>query len=262
MDVSDLISRIEDLGLSNKESKVYVACLGLGASSVQTISDRAGIKRVTAYVILEALMSLGLVTKFEKGKKTYFLAADPRRLDRLLIRKADELAEQQLSLKAILPQLDALRSVPQGLPEITLHDGVDAVSQVFDDFITTQKRKNEELLLYINADDLALALSERSVNKIYTERSKLGRRLRLLYSSERGRMFPPQDAGGMYEVRFMQSAQLPIAGEIALLSDTLLMISLVQNRPIAIMINSEQVASSVKTMFEMAWSFSRQFNEN
>ena len=105
----DLVTQIEDLGLSNKETKVYLACLQLGAASVQSIADSAAIKRVTAYVILEALGALGLITRLVKAKKTYFMAEDPIKLEGLLKRRADDLVEQQANLKALLPRLIELR---------------------------------------------------------------------------------------------------------------------------------------------------------
>jgi sugar-specific transcriptional regulator TrmB len=48
----ELIGQIEELGLSNKEARVYVANLMLGPAGVQQIADASGIKRVTTYVIL------------------------------------------------------------------------------------------------------------------------------------------------------------------------------------------------------------------
>src|SRR4051812_25054594 len=80
----ELIASIEDLGLSQKEARVYLANLMLGPATVQKIADQSGIKRVTTYVILESLNNLGLVSQSTKGKKTYFVAEEPSHLRRLL----------------------------------------------------------------------------------------------------------------------------------------------------------------------------------
>src|SRR3954466_8633839 len=113
MNNEQLISHIEDLGLSNKEGRVYVACLSIGPSPVQRIADESGIKRVTTYVILESLVGLGLVSQSIKGKKTYFIAEDPINLERLIDRRAQELKEQKQNFDVILPELQGLKTQPK-----------------------------------------------------------------------------------------------------------------------------------------------------
>jgi sugar-specific transcriptional regulator TrmB len=111
-----LISHVEELGLSNKEARVYLASLGLGPASVQKIADEAGIKRVTTYVILESLVGLGLVSQTVKGKKTYFVAEDPVNLERLIERRRQELKEQKQNFDHILPELQNLKMQPKDSP--------------------------------------------------------------------------------------------------------------------------------------------------
>src|SRR6266699_2317106 len=103
MNDQQLISHVEELGLSNKEARVYLASLALGPSPVQKIADDSGIKRVTTYVILESLVGLGLVSQTSKGKKTYFIAEDPINLERLLDKREQEIQDQKHNFSQILP---------------------------------------------------------------------------------------------------------------------------------------------------------------
>lgn len=102
MQEQEIISAIEELGLSNKEARVYVAALSAGASSVQRLADQSGIKRVTVYVILESLMGMGLMSQTSKGKKTYFVAEDPANLHRLVDKRQQEVSAQQQGLDALI----------------------------------------------------------------------------------------------------------------------------------------------------------------
>jgi sugar-specific transcriptional regulator TrmB len=262
MEVHDLVSQIEDLGLSNKEAKVYLACLGLGASSVQSIADRAGIKRVTTYVILESLAGLGLVTRSVKAKKTYFIAENPAHLESLLKKRADDLAEQVIGLKQILPQLSALRAVPKELPEVKIYDGVDAVSQLCSDFFTTEKDKRSEILQLSNIEELSLILPGRALARVNSEQARVQRRSRLLYTSEKGAIYQGEDRNKARESRFLPPDKYPISGEVAILGQSVLIISLVQSRPVGVVIRNTEMTATLKVVFEMAWELSALFNEN
>src|SRR6266851_2346010 len=122
MNDQTLVSHIEELGLSNKEARVYLACLSIGPSSVQRIADESGIKRVTTYVILESLVGLGLVSQSVKGKKTYFIAEDPINLERLISRREQELKEQKQNFNQILPELKTLKTQPKDAPSVKFYD--------------------------------------------------------------------------------------------------------------------------------------------
>ena len=57
-----------EIGLNEKEAKVYLASLELGQSAVQGISSRSGVNRATTYFIIEGLTAKGLISSFHQGK--------------------------------------------------------------------------------------------------------------------------------------------------------------------------------------------------
>lgn len=69
---------LQNIGLTEKEAKVYLACLELGPQPVSEIAKKARINRVTAYDILEKLLKKGLVNFVTKEKIKFFNATDPR----------------------------------------------------------------------------------------------------------------------------------------------------------------------------------------
>lgn len=88
-------------GLTDKEARVYIALLQLGKSSAYSIAEKAGIKKPTAYVILDDLIKKGLVLKIPRVKKQQFVAKSAEEF----FASAEEALKQA---KKILPELETL----------------------------------------------------------------------------------------------------------------------------------------------------------
>jgi sugar-specific transcriptional regulator TrmB len=63
---------LQHYGLSQKEAAVYVACLRQGDGTVLQIARQANIKRPTTYVILEDLVTRGLVRSKKDRKSIHY----------------------------------------------------------------------------------------------------------------------------------------------------------------------------------------------
>lgn len=118
----DLSTAIENLGFSEKESRVYLALLQTGPCTAYQAAKRSGLKNATAYVTLDALVEKNAVTKLPKAKGVQYAASDPVELF-VLARSRFERAQ------AALPELRALAqgeghvvraSYYEGLPQIKL----------------------------------------------------------------------------------------------------------------------------------------------
>ena len=71
---NNLEIELQRVGLDERQAKVYLAALELGPSPVQKIAQRAGIPRATVYLVLNDLQGKGLITTYDEGKKTFFVA--------------------------------------------------------------------------------------------------------------------------------------------------------------------------------------------
>jgi HTH-type transcriptional regulator, sugar sensing transcriptional regulator len=108
---------LEDLGYSMRESKVYLALLELGESSVAGVAKRAGINRTTVYPILAKYIRDGLVKKMIKKKKRLFYVEDVNDIKHFLQQKERVVDE-------LLPELRALHNVIPSKPKITYYEGL------------------------------------------------------------------------------------------------------------------------------------------
>lgn len=73
----ETLKALQNLGLSEKESRVYVSLLELGKANVTRIAQLSKLKRPTVYVLLEELRKKKLVLKVPHVKNALFIAQDP-----------------------------------------------------------------------------------------------------------------------------------------------------------------------------------------
>lgn len=250
-----LISQVEDLGLSNKEARVYVANLMTGPAGVQQIADASGIKRVTTYVILESLVNLGLISQTSKAKKTLFNAESPDNLRRLLDKKEQTVQEQKQSLEELLPELKNLASVPKDAPSVKLYDSVEGIRTLIRDYVTEHSKnaKVESLYGVSNYDRLLEFFPEIKENSANPDRLAARVKSKMLYTSERGPILQATDGERMRESRFVPKDRFPMDCDFSIVGDSVVLMSLSGTRPIGVTIHSAEIAQGLKVLFDLAW---------
>jgi sugar-specific transcriptional regulator TrmB len=95
------LNKIVNLGLSEKETKLYLAALQLGTASITQLSLKAKIKRPTAYLVIAELLKKNLLIPIPKGKNIHYQASDPINLDK-------EIERKKIALSKLLPELNNL----------------------------------------------------------------------------------------------------------------------------------------------------------
>ena len=63
------LQTLQQIGLSEKEARVYIAALSLGPATADQLAKQTGINRSTTYVHIKSLMAMGLMSTYEEGKK-------------------------------------------------------------------------------------------------------------------------------------------------------------------------------------------------
>ncbi len=133
------------MGLTEKESAVYLASLSLGPAPVARISANAGIKRTTAYTIIEDLKSKGIIMEQITGFKTRYVAAPPQSLRTLMI-------SQLQALDEAMPELSAIYNLPGGEALIRHYEGLPAIKGLYEELLASIATNQDYLVL----TDLAL----------------------------------------------------------------------------------------------------------
>jgi sugar-specific transcriptional regulator TrmB len=124
---------LQELGLTNREIKVYIALLELGLITTGPIIKKSGVPNSKIYDILENLQNKGLVSWIVKGKTKYFQASNPKKLLSLL-------KDKKRRLEEILPKLEIKQKLSKSKKSVELFDGIRAIRSVLQGLVQDIKK--------------------------------------------------------------------------------------------------------------------------
>lgn len=122
---------LKDLGLNERESRIYLTLLKEKSCTASKLSKLANVNRTTAYLELENLMNLGLVSYVRKDAKRYYRAANPEKFIEILDHK-------KKSFEAILPQLKGLSKTAEPF-KIEVFEGREGIKTFYQDIYNNVK---------------------------------------------------------------------------------------------------------------------------
>lgn len=105
------VSNIERLGLTEKESRIYLTSLRIGPASMQVLARKAGVDRGTAYHIAQTLTEKGLFEMVTQGKRPMFRVTNPRCLYDYVEAKKRQADEQYSAMQEMINDLEELYRV-------------------------------------------------------------------------------------------------------------------------------------------------------
>ncbi len=142
---------LEEIGLTDKEAKVYLALIEVDDDSVLSLARRTSINRTTIYPVLQTLIRKGLVSETQRGVKTHYRAEPPERLESVLERRKIEIDEQVKRLAEVVPRL---RSQMRGdsRPVVKYYEGKQGVLSAMDDFFGADSADGEVVHMIYNRD--------------------------------------------------------------------------------------------------------------
>lgn len=239
---------LEKLGLSDKEALVYLAALELGPSPVQVIARKAEVNRATTYVMIEALLQKGLMSTFDKGKKSLYTAEKPERLHRIVHHERAVVDEKESIIKRLLPDLEAISDAAGERPKVSFFEGIEGLEAMRETIFDSGAEKMEDVISY---DDLRHLLPEehwKRHNKKLDSRKIKGR---ALFTSESGNE-NPKDSTGLWEYKKLPHKLFPMHGELTVYGDKVAMVAL-RGKLVGVIVESKEMATMVRTLFNLAW---------
>jgi HTH-type transcriptional regulator, sugar sensing transcriptional regulator len=250
----DIIELIASLGLSENETKVYLALLELGPSLVTQISKKSEVNRVSCYDVLDRLVKYNLVTYASgKNSKQRYSAMPPYNLFNFLERKQKREEKQLEELKKKMPELKMLYREPNR-PSIKFFEGTEGLKAIYaetlkskteilsvgdceeweaPDLVAWGRQYNRERAKAKIKERILVPAGEKTINWFHNYSTTL--------KYTRYRILPRQRINYLFD------------SEINIFEDKTMIALLKKPNRMGIMITSSHLAKILRAMFEMAW---------
>ena len=231
-----MIESLKEIGLTNNESKVYLALLELGPSLAGQISRKTGLHRRTVYDTTEMLIKKGLIGYILKNNRRLFQASNPERFTEILREKQDLISPlvKELSLKF---------TKTKEKEETNFYKGKEGLKNIFEDQLNYKEvlilgaslKAYEVLQFYFKWYD-----KTRKAKKIKT---------RIIAQDRNIKRIP------LAEIKYLpEKYENPVS--VNIYGDKVAII-LWASEPVAILIKNKEIAQGYRNYFELMWRVAR-----
>lgn len=248
MQILELATKLQAVGLTDKQAKVYVAALFLGPSPVQKIAQQADVKRATTYVILDELEKMGLVSESTQGNKTVFVAEKPEAIDRFLDNMEKGIAARKKELQNLMPDLQKTsRKEGNATPVVRFYKGTEG-SHELSKYLLRKAKKGSSLYAVVNLDKAQVADPKFRAGQL---RVKKGISAKVIYYStgeneELVKSSPER-------LRVSKPSSKEFTAEFNIYPDSMSMITYSGKDTVGVLIESADIVETMRQIFELAF---------
>jgi sugar-specific transcriptional regulator TrmB len=246
------IDALTKIGLTNSESKVYLALLAIGGyASKARIVKESKISASKVYEILDKLHNKGLISTVEKDKAHNYAAAPPQKINEYLEQKRKQLDIEEETINRILPKLNSqYKSVKQNI-QVELYTGWKGLDTVYSTVLDKIEKSEEVCILGASAGEMPKR-TKRFFGK-YSSKSKTKNiNIRIIFN-ENARKYNAE-MEKEYGVKFNKRFLLKKTPVEILIKKDLAIIVILTEEPLSIVIHSIETAKSFKEYFEELWA--------
>lgn len=237
-----LLSTLKQIGIDEKQAKIYLACLELGETTIKEIAKKAELKRTTIYDFIDEMTNSGLIKQTVEGKRKKYIAVSPEELE-IIIKKRESLLAQ------IMPMLSSMSNVDRVKPKIWFYNGIEGLKEVYSD---TLKYSGE--ILAIGGEDTIKVLGQNWIMSYIEKRKKKNIPCRGIVAKsefiEQG--FTSKDQEQFRTSKLIDAKKYPFPIEINIYGyQRIFLVS--AREQMAIIIEAEQIYRAIKSFFELLW---------
>ncbi len=238
------VKALENLGLSEKEARVYLALLELGQASAYRVAQKSGVKKPTAYVLLDELRKKELVIKMPGDKTQMFIAKSPEEFFNTAKYKILSATEALPDVLSVMKKQNKVRTM--------YFEGIDGLRQAL--WYDMKQNTGGELIGFY-------ALAKNMSKDLYDMTWEWAEDTKKYDISLRG-FVPTHDTITDYrkadkkynrEMRELSYEDYSSETSLDVMNDFVRIIDLTADNPQAIIIENERMAKMVKQIFEIMW---------
>jgi sugar-specific transcriptional regulator TrmB len=163
---------LERLGLTEKETQIYLAGLKYGAQTSSILAQRTGLARSTVNFVFSELIKKGFASKTQKGSSTTYTVVEPESLEYVINEKQAEVKKLNSDFQDLLPFLAGMQNAASSIPKVRYFEGLEGLRRTVDNccesdetvyFISSHNNMHPEIRSYI--EDIYIPRSQKHKNK-------------------------------------------------------------------------------------------------
>jgi len=247
------LEKLENIGLTKGEIKVYEALLILGESTKTPIANKSGISPGKIYDVLNRLTKKGLVSVIKKGNIQNFKAASPNQLKNFVKEKKEKIEQEERIVQDIMPILISKFKEHQKEENAEIYYGWKGLQTIYDE-ITEELSKGDIDYAFGATKGENPSKTLDFFSKFNQRRYEKGIKLKIIYNLE-DKEFAKKYLSNkkLDEVRYLE---LQTPAEINISKRNVVILILSEN-PLGIVIRSEKVANSFRQYFDKMWEIAK-----
>ncbi|MBS3094226.1 hypothetical protein J4474_01035 [Candidatus Pacearchaeota archaeon] len=227
---------LKQAGLTENESKVYVALIDLGPSLAGQISRRTGLHRRTVYDTTEMLIKKGVVGYILKNNRRMFQASDPQKFLDILDERKEALGSTILELK------NKFQSTKEK-EETNFYKGKEGLKTIFEDQLNTKE------VLVLGASPMAYETLQFYFKWYDQKRKQKKIHMRVIAQDRKIKNLP------LSEIRYLpEKYSNPVS--VNIYGDKTAIILWAQ-KPMAIVIKNKEISQGYRNYFELMWKIAK-----
>jgi sugar-specific transcriptional regulator TrmB len=237
-----MIDKLEALGFSAKEAKVYLALLEFGMQPASVIAKKTGYPKATVLFLFDRLFKNGTIERSQKGRILYFYA-DPKSLEKA---KKTEIQSQQKTLEEIVPLLKEFKNPFTSPPKILFFEGLDGCRKAYSTILESTTEVYEFAahhdLMKMGEDFMKNFIRERTRKKIFLHA--------VAQATELHRYFYKKDKAQKRSLKLYSAKIGTFYSSISIFENKVLLLNLYRDA-FAIMIENHELAETLKTIHHL-----------
>lgn len=246
-------SVLEEIGLTASETRVYIALIELGSSTVGPITKKAKVASSKTGELLQKLLDKGLATTYKESKVTYYKAVSPQRILDYLKDKKKNLEEKEQQVKKLLPTLDSIYKENVEDTSVEIFRGYKGVENVFKEMIKTLSKGDQ--FMVVGGGDVP-STNKRTkwfFERIHRLRSKKGIILKIIFSEARRKSLKDMALFPHTNAKYLSFGT---PSTINIYKDVTILLTMSPS-PAAIRIKNKSITDSYKLYFEQMWHLAK-----
>lgn len=230
------------IGLTEKETEVYLLILKHGEITASKISKIGNESRTHTYDVLSKLLKKSLINYVIKNNVKYFNAVGPEKLLDYLDEKEIKIQEEKREISEMLPEIRKLQEFKREDFKVEIYEGVEGVKTMMNNIL----REGKNFVTWGASDRVKEYLPDFYIRKYLNERKKRKIKGKQLFTNVYGVLKSPFSENRKLPKEFASPTTTVIYGDKV-------SIWLWLEIPRVILVENKDLAKSYRKHFELMW---------